>query len=47
MKCDHVNCDKEAITKGFVLARNPDGGKEIPTDVFACDKHRKKDGFFK
>jgi hypothetical protein len=45
-KCQYKNCDKEATTKGFVLARNPEGGKDIPTTVHACEKHKKVSGFF-
>ncbi|WP_180953812.1 hypothetical protein [Bacillus sp. M6-12] len=44
--CCYKNCEQEATTKGFVLARNPNGGQDIPTDVEACDKHKKVRGFF-
>jgi hypothetical protein len=44
--CCYKNCTEEATTKGFVLARNPEGGKDIPTNVEACDKHKKVAGFF-
>jgi hypothetical protein len=44
--CNYKNCNKEATTQGHVLARNPDGGKDIPTLVHACDKHKKVSGFF-
>lgn len=46
MQCNHIKCKNEATTKGFVLARDPNGGKDIPTEVVACDKHKNKDGFF-
>lgn len=42
--CKH--CTDEATTKGFVLARNPKGEKDILTPVEACDKHKKVRGFF-
>ncbi len=45
-KCQYGTCVKEATTKGFVLARNPEGGRHIPTDVMACDDHKKVSGFF-
>ncbi|MFF2532403.1 hypothetical protein ACFVS2_26175 [Brevibacillus sp. NPDC058079] len=44
--CDYKNCEEVASTTGFVLARNPEGGKDIPTPVQACEKHKKKAGFF-
>lgn len=44
--CQYKKCQKEATTKGFVLARNPEKGKDIPTTVFACEKHSKVAGFF-
>ncbi len=45
-KCQYKNCQEVAITGGFVLAKNPDGGKDIPTDVLVCDKHKKVASFF-
>lgn len=44
VKCDRIECDAEATTKGFVLAR---GEKEdYPVSVNACDEHKKSNGFF-
>ena len=31
---------KDATTKGFVVARDAQGRKHLPTDVYACDKHK-------
>jgi len=46
-KCCYRTCEKEATTKGFVLARNPKaGGKDIPTNVEACDEHKELSSFF-
>ena len=39
-KCNYVGCKSDATTKGFVLARDSQGRKHLPTDVFACDKHK-------
>ncbi|MEQ2527682.1 hypothetical protein WMO40_13305 [Bacillaceae bacterium CLA-AA-H227] len=41
IRCQYGNCEKEATTKGFVMARNPKHGKDIPTKVVACNKHKK------
>ncbi|MEW4281733.1 hypothetical protein [Priestia megaterium] len=46
-KCNYNGCDKNATTSGTVFARNPEGGKDIPTPVKACDEHAKVSGFFK
>jgi hypothetical protein len=46
VKCNYGNCENESTTQGHVLARNPDGGKDIPTLVYACDKHKKLSSFF-
>lgn len=45
-KCNYVGCKSDATTKGFVLARDSQGRKHLPTDVFACDKHKKSKSFF-
>ncbi|KIP28736.1 hypothetical protein BG10_3072 [Bacillus thuringiensis serovar morrisoni] len=45
-KCNYVSCKSDATTKGFVLARDSKGRKHLPTDVFACDKHKKAKSFF-
>lgn len=45
MKCDAIvkgkECNKPAVNNGFVLTRN-DG----LVNVYACEKHRKRMGFF-
>ncbi|AFL46434.1 hypothetical protein BtBc_25600 [Bacillus thuringiensis] len=45
-KCNYVGCDNDATTKGFIFARDPQGRKHLPTDVYACDKHKKSLSFF-
>lgn len=45
-KCCYIGCEKDATVKGFVLARDPDGGKDIPTEVYACKSHKNVAGFF-
>jgi hypothetical protein len=44
--CQYGECQKEASTKGIVLARNEEGGKDIPVEVYACDEHKKANSFF-
>lgn len=44
-KCCYKGCNEEATTKGLILARNPDGGKDNLTTVQACDKHKNVPGF--
>lgn len=43
--CDYGSCAKEATAKGFVLARKEDNTHK-PEPVWACDKHKKLNGFF-
>jgi hypothetical protein len=46
--CQYGYCENEATTEGFVVAKNdtlPPGSVEY-VDVFACDKHKKLNGFF-
>ncbi|WP_242301927.1 hypothetical protein [Bacillus cereus group sp. BfR-BA-01423] len=45
-KCNRTGCKNDATTKGFVFIRDSQGRKHLPTDVFACDKHKKTKGFF-
>ncbi|MGR5970804.1 hypothetical protein ACT7C1_33680 [Bacillus paranthracis] len=45
-KCNYVGCKNDATTKGFVLSRDSQGRKHFPTDVYACDKHKKSSSFF-
>ncbi|MCR6856713.1 hypothetical protein P5G86_31275 [Paenibacillus jamilae] len=45
-KCNYVGCKNDATTKGFVLSRDSQGRKHLPTDVYACDKHKKSSSFF-
>lgn len=45
-KCHYVGCKNDATTKGFVLSRDSKGRKHLPTDVYACDKHKKSSSFF-
>ena len=45
-KCNYVGCKKDATTKGFIFARDPQGRKHLPIDVYACDKHKKSSRFF-
>ncbi|MED3327405.1 hypothetical protein P4409_09775 [Bacillus thuringiensis] len=45
-KYNYVGCKSNATTKGFVLARDAQGRKRLPTNVFACDKHKKSKSFF-
>ena len=40
--CEYKTCTKEATTKGFVIARYTNK----PEYVWACDKHKKMNGFF-
>jgi hypothetical protein len=44
--CNYITCIEKAVAEGFVMARNPDGGKDIPTTVYACEEHKHKNGFF-
>lgn len=44
--CNYITCIEQAVAEGFVMARNPDGGKDIPTTVYACEEHKNKNGFF-
>jgi len=44
--CNYITCNKIAVSEGFVMARNPEGGKDIPTTVYACEKHKNKNSFF-
>jgi hypothetical protein len=45
--CDYKNCQNAATTKGFVVLRglNQDGTTQT-ADMYACEKHKNKDGFF-
>jgi hypothetical protein len=45
--CDYKSCNKDATTKGFVILRglNKDGSTKT-ADMYACDEHKNKDGFF-
>ncbi|MCM3144339.1 hypothetical protein [Brevibacillus sp. MER 51] len=45
-KCCYKDCEEDAVVNGIVYARNPEGGKEIPTAVQACEKHKSVPGFF-
>lgn len=45
-KCCYKNCEKKATTNGFIFARNPEGGSDIPINVQACDVHKNVAGFF-
>ncbi|WCK57546.1 hypothetical protein PP175_26130 (plasmid) [Aneurinibacillus sp. Ricciae_BoGa-3] len=45
-KCCYKNCENEATTTGLVFARHKETGKDVPTPVQACDKHKGVDGFF-
>ncbi|QDX93181.1 hypothetical protein EEL32_12295 [Brevibacillus laterosporus] len=45
-KCCYKNYENEATTNGIVFMRNPEGGKNIPAPVQACDKHKKESSFF-
>ncbi len=40
-KCNYVGCKNDATTKGFVLSRDSQGRKHFPTDVYACNKHKR------
>jgi hypothetical protein len=45
--CDYQNCNNDATTKGFVVLRTRDkDGKLQTADMYSCDKHKDKDGFF-
>ncbi|WP_202290175.1 hypothetical protein [Bacillus cereus] len=44
-KCNYVGCENNATAKGVIFARNPKGKKYLPTDVYACDKHKKSASF--
>ncbi|HDR7386023.1 hypothetical protein [Bacillus toyonensis] len=44
-KCNRSGCKNDATTKGFVFVRDSQGRKHLPTDVFACDKHKKLEVF--
>jgi hypothetical protein len=45
-KCCYKNCQEKATTSGIVFAMNPEGGKDVPTPVKACDEHKKLSSFF-
>lgn len=40
-KCDYKNCKEESTTYGYVYSREKE-----QILVHACDKHKKKPGFF-
>ncbi|OAS21438.1 hypothetical protein A8708_30180 [Paenibacillus oryzisoli] len=47
LKCDYKGCTREATTYGHIFGHelgSSESDKSIP--VKACDKHKKKAGFF-
>lgn len=44
-KCCYKDCSDDATTEGFILVRNPYGGRDILTKVQSCDKHKNVPGF--
>jgi hypothetical protein len=45
--CDYKNCTNDATVRGFVVLKSKDKDGNLRTvDMYSCDKHKDKDGFF-
>lgn len=45
--CEYGNCSNDATTRGFVVLRGKNQDGTIKThDVYSCDLHKDKGGFF-